>query len=280
MRSIPGISMAAALAVSMWAGAPARAADILPLIDAHIHYSHDAWDNLPPGDAVAVLRRAGLRKAFVSSSGDDGTLRLHALAPELIVPVLRPYRQRGETGTWFRDATVIGMLEERLAKGGYAGIGEFHVFGADADGEVFRKVVQLAQKHRIFLHAHSDADAVERIFAQDPEAAVLWAHSGFAEPDVVRPMLARHDRLWADLAFRSDHAAGGGVDPHWRKLFEDFPDRFMIGTDTYTPERWHFVEEHASWSRGWLRTLPRDLAERIAWRNAAALADWALKKAD
>lgn len=255
----------------------AQAADILPLVDAHLHYSHDAWDGLPPKDAVAVLRRAGLKKAFVSSSSDKGTQMLFAAAPDLIVPVLRPYRKRGELGTWFKDPTVIELLESRLKKGGYAGIGEFHIFGADADGEIFRKVVQLAKKYKIFLHAHSDADAVDRIFKQWPEATVLWAHSGFEEPDAIRPMLAKHKRLWSDLAFRSSHGAGGKVDAEWAKLFAEFPNRFMIGTDTFTPERWYFVEEHAAWSRSWINSLPRALAEKIAWKNATALADWALK---
>ena len=58
------------------------------MVDAHIHYSHDAWDMLPPDKAVAVLRQAGLALAFVSSSSDDGTQRLYAQAPDLIVPVL------------------------------------------------------------------------------------------------------------------------------------------------------------------------------------------------
>ena len=64
---------------------PARAAE-LPIFDAHVHYSHDAWDNLPPSEAVAILRKAGLKRALVSSSGDDGTQRLLAEAPDLIVP--------------------------------------------------------------------------------------------------------------------------------------------------------------------------------------------------
>ena len=73
-------------------------------------------------------------------------------------------------------------------------------------------------------------------------------------------------------------ASDGKVAPQWRALFEDFPERFMLGTDTYTPERWFYVVEHARWSRGWLDDLPDDLAENIAWRNAERLADWALKK--
>lgn len=268
--------LAAGILATASATAPAQSADILPLVDAHLHYSHDAWEGLPPKDAIAAIRRAGLKKAFVSSSSDKGTQMLYAAAPDLIVPVLRPYRKRGELGTWFKDPTVIELLESRLKKGGYAGIGEFHIFGEDADGEIFRKVVQLAKKYKVFLHAHS----VERIFKQDPDATVLWAHSGFAEPDGIRPMLAKHKRLWSDLAFRSSHGAGGKADPEWAKLFAEFPDRFMIGTDTYTPERWYFVEEHASWSRTWLQSLPRALAERIAWKNATDLSNWALKIKD
>jgi len=259
---------------------PAQSVDVLPLVDAHLHYSDDAWDGLPPKDAIAAIRRARLKKAFVSSSSDKGTQMLYAAAADLIVPVLRPYRKRGELGTWFKDPTVIGLLESRLKKGGYAGIGEFHIFGEDADGEIFRKVVQLAKKYKVFLHAHSDADAVERIFKQGPDATVLWAHSGFAEPDGIRPMLAKHKRLWSDLAFRSSHVARGKADPEWAKLFAEFPDRFMIGTDTYTPERWYVVEEHASWSRTRLQSLPRSLAERVAWKNVTVLSNWALKIKD
>ena len=45
----------------------------LPRFDAHIHYSHDAWEATPPAEAIAILRKAGLRRALVSSSGDEGT---------------------------------------------------------------------------------------------------------------------------------------------------------------------------------------------------------------
>lgn len=242
-----------------------------PLIDGHLHYSHDAWDMLPPDKAVAILREAGLRKALVSSSSDDGTQKLYAIAPDLVVPELRPYRRRGELSTWMKDETVIAHLEDRLQRYRYVGIGEFHLYGADADLPVPRRMVQLAKQYRLFLHAHSDAEAVERLFAQDPQALVLWAHSGFDRPDAVRAMLAKYPNLWADLAFRSDHGRDGKVDPDWRRLFEDFPDRFMIGTDTFTPERWYYVVEHAGWSRAWLGDLPADLAARIGHKNAEAL---------
>lgn len=243
----------------------------LPIFDAHVHYSHDAWETLPPKDAIELLRKAGLKRALVSSSGDDGQQRLFAEAPELVLPSLRPYRSRGEISTWVRDDSVPAYLEERLKSFRYVAIGEFHLYGADADLAVPRRLVQLAKQHRLYLHAHSDVDAVERIFRQDPDARVLWAHSGFERPEKVREMLRRHRNLWCDLAFRSEHGSGGKVPPEWRAAFLEFPDRFMVGTDTFTPERWHYVAEHARWSRQWLADLPAEVAERIAWKNGESL---------
>ena len=252
----------------------------LPIFDAHLHYSHDAWETVPVQDAIAIMRRAGLKRALISSSGDDGQQRLYQAAPDLVIPELRPYRSRGEIGTWFRDESLIPYLEERLSKYRYVGIGEFHLYGADADLPVPRRMVQLAKKHNLFLHAHSDIDAVERLVTQWPQARILWAHSGFERPERVAEMLRKHKNLWCDLAFRTDHASGGKVDPAWRTTFLQFPDRFMVGTDSYVPERWHYIPEHADWSRRWLADLPRDVAERIAWKNGEEIFGSLLQRSD
>jgi predicted TIM-barrel fold metal-dependent hydrolase len=266
-------------ALLCWLGSPVGIADPnRPIIDAHIHYSHDTWEVLPPPEAIKVLRQAGVRKALVSSSSDDGTQMLYKAAPDLIVPVLRPYRRRGEIGSWVRDPSIIPHVEDRLKANTYAGIGEFHVFGSDADLPVMRRLVELAKERKIFLHAHSDADAVERIFKQDPQARVLWAHSGFDQPDNVRTMLAKHKMLWADLAFRNDYAPGGRLSNDWRQLIIDFPDRFMVGTDTPSPERWYYVVEHAAFSRKWIADLPADVADNVAFRNAERLVAWAMRQ--
>jgi predicted TIM-barrel fold metal-dependent hydrolase len=258
--------------LAIWCVATATfAAEPLPLFDAHLHYSHDAWERLPPKDAIAILRKAGLKRAMVSSSSDEGTQKLYAEAPDLVLPVLRPYRSRAEISTWLQDSSVIAHLEKRLASYRYVAIGEYHVYGADADLPVMRRVVQLAREHQLYLHSHSDADAIERQFKQDPNAKILWAHSGFDAPEKVAAMLRRYPNLLCDLAYRSDHASGATVDPAWRAVFMEFPSRFMLGSDTFTPERWYYVAEHAAWSRQWLASLPRDVAERIAYKNGEAV---------
>lgn len=243
-------------------------ADDLPLFDAHIHYSHDAVIQVPPEEAARILREAGVSKALVSSSDDDGTQKLVAAAPEIVVPALRPYRRRGEIGTWMHDLTVIDYVEARLAKYKYRALGEFHAYGDDIETPVLQRMIALAKEYDLLLHAHSDADAIERIFKTFPDARVLWAHSGFDRPSEVSELLSRHPNLWSDLAFRSDQASNSQVDPEWQKAFEQHPTRFMIGTDTFAPERWYYIGDHAKFSRGWLASLPKALAENIGYKNA------------
>jgi len=246
-------------------------AEELELFDAHIHYSHDAWKGLPPQEAVALMRRAGIKRALVSSADDDGTLLLLKEAPDLIVPELSPYRKRGEFDRWMRDPGNLAYLEARISKVPYVSIGEFHVYGRDAELPIVRRVVELARAHRLMLHAHADAEAIERIFKLDPGSRILWAHAGFERLERVLDLLRKHKTLWCDLAVRGDPGQGGRVSSDWRAAFEEFPDRFMLGTDTYSPERWHYVAPHAQWARSWLADLPGDLARRIAFANADAL---------
>jgi predicted TIM-barrel fold metal-dependent hydrolase len=250
---------------------PAGWAAELPIFDAHIHYSHDTREALPVDTAIAILRKAGVRRALVSSSDDDGTQALYQMAPDIILPELRPYRVRSDISTWMRDDSIVTYVEERLKRYRYVAIGEFHVYGADADLPVVRRMVQLARERKLLLHMHSDADAVERVFKQDPGARVLWAHAGFAPPREVREMLRRHQNLWCELSWRTDHAPGGKLNPEWRPLLLEMSDRIMVGTDTPSPERWNYIVEHARLARSWLSELPGDVAEKIAWRNGEAL---------
>ncbi|CAN5728186.1 hypothetical protein BH11PSE3_BH11PSE3_11920 [soil metagenome] len=255
----------------LFAARAASADQELPIFDAHMHYSHDAWAVVPPASVVEILKKAGIKRAMISSSNNDGTRMLQDVAPSVIVPELRPYRSRGELSTWARDPTILAFLEEMLGKRKYRAIGEFHIYGADADLPNMRRVVELAKKFGLYLHSHSDADAVTRHFQQDPTARVLWAHSGFERPEKVREMLRRYPTLWCDLAFLTAHAANGRVVPGWREAFIEFPDRFVLGSDTFTPERWHYVIENARWSRQWLSDLLPDVARKIAYENSDRL---------
>jgi hypothetical protein len=95
--------LAAALA-AMAFSAPAVAAEkMLPVFDTHVHYSQEAWQPFSPGAILDKLTAAGVARALVSSTPDDGTLKLYRADRERIVPILRPYRDRGDMDGWFRS---------------------------------------------------------------------------------------------------------------------------------------------------------------------------------
>ena len=238
-----------------------------PIFDAHIHYSNDAWEAFSPEDAIRRLREAGVKRAMVSSSSDQGTQRLYQADPTFVVPSLRPYRKRGELQTWMHDESVIPYLKERLQKYRYAAIGELHVDGEEANTPVMREVVRLAKQHGLMLHVHSDAQAIRFIFEQDPDARILWAHAGFEFARTVGELMLLQDNLWADLSFRYDIFPNGTIMPEWEKVLLDHADRFLLGIDTYTPQRWLQVNEVMQWQRELLAALPADTARQIAFQN-------------
>jgi hypothetical protein len=269
----PPLSRIASLAaVVLSAAFPARA-DELPIVDTHLHYSANSWQDYAPAALLTLLDQAAVRRGFVSSTPDDGTVRLYEAAPDRIVPVLRPYRQAGELSSWHQDPTVVPYVEQRLARPIYRGIGEFHLSGADARSPVVRQIAELASRHGLFLHCHCDAEATEILLGLVPGVRVLWAHAGMsAGPDEVGRLIRASADLLVELALRSDVAPGGQLDPAWRELFVRHPDRFMVGTDTWVPSRWADYAGVQRDTRAWLRQLPVDVARRLATENAESLA--------
>ena len=247
------------LLASLVPGPAAAQSDDLPIFDTHLHYSQDGWGLFSAQEILAFMDQAGVYRALVSSTPDDGTLLLYALDPNRIIPVLRPYRTRADMTTWTRDGSVVAYVEERLQKGVYRGIGEFHLYGTgEASSLAPRRFADLSAEYDLVLHAHTGAAGVAELAALRSDAKVLWAHAGMsATPLTIDVLLARYPNLWVETALRTDIAPGGRLNPEWAALFTRYPDRFMIGTDTWVPSRWP--------------QLPRYLAERIASGNAEAL---------
>jgi hypothetical protein len=247
----------------------APSSDPIALFDAHLHYSADARQRFTIDEVLSILKDAGVRRALVSSTPDDGTIALYERAPEIVIPILRPYRGPGEIGSWTRDGTVVAYLASRYRPGVHRGIGEFHVSPGEAALPVVRQVVAMAVREDLVLHAHADARAVEELLRIDERARVLWAHAGMGESAAtVGALVDRYPRLLVELALRTDVASGGRLDPEWRALFLRHPDRFMYGTDTWIPERWNAVVDSAESARAWLRELPDDVSRAIAYENA------------
>ncbi len=250
----------------------AQGGEQLPLFDAHIHYNRDVWEEYPPAKVLQILKDAGVEHALVSSTPDDGTLKLYDADPQRIVPFLRPYRAQADLRDWFNDPSVLLYLGERLKRDAYRGIGEFHLYAGQAGTPVIKRIVTLAVEKGLILHVHSDEATIEELFKLNPKLTILWAHAGLTStPEIVEKLLERYPALWVELSSRSDIAPSGRLDARWRELFLLYPTRFMTGTDTWNASRWSDLSLIAQATRQWLAELPRYVAENIAYRNAEAL---------
>ncbi len=243
------------------------------VFDAHIHYSAPDWPSYPPERVLGILARAGIQRALVSSTPDDGTLALYEKDPKRIVPILRPYRTQEDMGKWWEDPTVIPYLEDRLRRRVHRGIGEFHLYADQVRTPVIKRLTELAMRENLVLHAHSDEAAIVGLFKLEPRLRVIWAHAGMSSgPREVGALMDRYSTLWADLAIRNGDVAPGGVlDREWRALLVRHADRFLVGTDTWTTSRWEALPDSVAQVRSYLRQLPPEVAEKIAFRNAERL---------
>ncbi|MEK9671873.1 MAG: hypothetical protein VW268_05135 [Rhodospirillaceae bacterium] len=56
-----------------------------------MHYKEEAWAQFPEKTAIELMDKTGVAMALVSSTPDEGTIRLLAYAPNRVVPEIRPY---------------------------------------------------------------------------------------------------------------------------------------------------------------------------------------------
>lgn len=272
-------SAIAAVLIAAIPNAAFAADEPIEIFDAHMHYNWEPKPHFTVDEVLGVFKKNRVTGILSTSRPNTGTIALmdakaNGKADGLqIVPFIRPYRIRADIQTWYNDPTIFDLIQEEYKRGYYRGIGEFHISGNLAAGEQVKKIVNFAVERDLFLHAHSDDAAVEILMSHNPKARIIWAHTGFGlGADRVAEMLTKYPQLWGELSYRSGITAGGGkLTPEWRALFTKFPDRFLLGSDTWISERWSSYGDTMTEYRAWLSQLPPDIAAKIANGNARRL---------
>jgi hypothetical protein len=265
----------ACVALSLLATMPARAAEPIEIFDAHLHYNWEPKPYYQPDEVLALFRKHRVTGILATSRPNTGTHALMDAKAEglWVVPFIRPYRVRSDIQTWFGDPIIFDLVQDEFKRGYYRGIGEFHLHGKSAENEWVKKTVDFAVANNLYLHAHSDDVAIEILMQHNPKAQIIWAHTGFGlPPDRVAAMLTKYPKLWGELSYRSGIVDGAGkLTAEWRGLFEKYPDRFLLGSDTWISERWASYGDIIAGYRAWLDQLPPKIAAQIANGNAKAL---------
>ncbi|MBI4862898.1 MAG: amidohydrolase family protein [Candidatus Riflebacteria bacterium] len=172
-----------------------------------------------------------------------------------------------------------------------------------ANGGLFKRLADLAASRDVPIDFHMDAveqtmatpefflkasgnnpprlqaniAAFEELLAYNRNARIVWAHvgrdtTGAMTPTLVRRLLQAHSNLYIQIAPQLGPLGTsnsivddlGVVRPDWTILLLEFPDRAVLGSDTFhTGERERAMED----CQRFLQQLPSDLARKIGCEN-------------
>ncbi len=243
-----------------------------PIFDAQVHYNDNSWQQVSVKAVVNAAEELNVPWLLVGSTPNEGTWKLKREDPQRVIPMLIPGFSREDRDTWFNNPEITKYIEKEIRNRPYHGIGEFFLFDGEVNTPVVKRMVKLAVEHRLVLHARSDPQAIRQLFELDPSVRILWAHAGmFTQPETINELLYRYKYLWVEISHRGDVAPRGKLDPQWRELMAKHPDRFLLGSGTYSSKYWYQFRTYLSRYRGWLKDLPPELAEKIAYRNGLNL---------
>ena len=251
-----------------------------PIIDLHFHFAN-GWDM----DAFTRhMDSLGVAQAGNAARGAPDSLALEWAEryPGRFIPfagkeAIRGFiRSDGERAWTLQAPAVIAylrQLEDALKAGQFKGIGEINIYPGPrfpADSPLMQRLWSLSAAYRVPLSIHMDARdepvaEMERLLASDRRGTLIWAHAGGAGPAPVRRLMQAHPNLYADLSGRLPALMRIR---EWKVLLEEFPDRFVIGSDV--PTLAEFVDTIRSW-RKVLDQLPPATARKLGHENAERL---------
>lgn len=129
----------------------------------------------------------------------------------------------------------------------------------------------------------------ERLLSHNRKAKIVWAHAGadpvgYFTPNLVRELLGRHPNLALSVRPTAPFPGSmvhpkGAINDDWIAVLRDYPDRFVIGSDSFVvakaytgAEAPRIFEQRAEIQRRGIRRLlshlPAELARRIGYENA------------
>lgn len=195
---------------------------------------------------------------------------------------------------------LIAGADKLFSSGQVKGFGELILNNKQSNPSVsFRRKVKIdsppieamfaiADKYQGFIQIHSedDPDSIEELkllASKYSNTSIILSHCLFtSDVSIARNLLANSNNVYCEMSARSkSHFANpdserakqriiyteNSLKPEWAKLIEDFPTRFMVGTDTYN--QWINFEKNIEEIRGGLLSgLKPSTIDLVAYKNA------------
>lgn len=273
---------------------PPQRTQLSPVADVHLHYNGNQEVVVTAAEAIAILKKQNVRLGVVSSTPPELALKLKQAGGDWIIPLFRPYFSQRQRQRWFADDTVLPLAKKALASGEYKGIGELHLIaglGPSLKNPTVNGLIKLGIEYDVPLLIHIETSS-ERYFIplckQYLKARFLIAHAGgLLNARQIGNLLKSCPNTWTEFSAR-DHMRyvnssivdeNGKLLSGWRKLIEQYPDRFMIGSDPFWPVEkemaleepdsgWLHVNDYLNFHRKWLADLPAEVKQKLEIDNA------------
>ncbi len=191
---------------------------------------------------------------------DADTLAYKKAYPKRIVAGIA-FQNKG----WTKDKSwFLGEVRSKAASGKFQWLGEMSMRGkiggklnSPPDSPRIREVLDMAVKYNMPLTVHHNPwnysagkwkrsgeyeTFIEKSLAANPKATVVWDHwCGLSTPGDIRKLFKRLPNLSCGLAWihkKRSTLPTQLVDknaqflPEWKALFEDYPERFIMGVDS------------------------------------------------
>jgi len=258
-----------------------------------------------PNEGRFPNHKAGVRQRQMLRSLGKGKIKLFCGSDYISVWLHNAYRQ----GYAEEDLKqILQRLSGDLDSGKYIGVGEIGIYhfkklphqkmiAYPPNFEPFLKILNLIAQKRVWLDLHAEpidhADesyedilfgGLELWFRLNPDLKLILSHTAMTNPSNARGILQTYPNVMMNIKFEKYgiwEKLGPIVSPErklyedWAALFEEMPERFMIGTDEVSGVREFNVETYRKRinqvRRILLGAINPDAARLIAHENARKL---------
>ena len=209
-----------------------------------------------------------------------------------------------------KDLVALGALGFGEMAIDHFSMSDRHIYeSAPADHPLFLLLADIAARHGIPVDIHMEAipselptpghlrskrnpksfkpniASFERLLTHNPKANIIWSRAGWDNtgertPALIQDLLRRHTNLYMSLKVGRDSMPGtqpiqrgAGLKDPWRAVINEFPDRFLIGSDQFqvTPRAGTRFPHHMTPSRRLINFLSPDVAQKVGVENAKRL---------
>ena len=277
-------------------------ANELYFIDAHSQVDDEV---VPLQMVISIMKQGGVSHTILSARGklkDKSLLAFASQYPAQITPALRTKGRHYEAGS----SKYYEMLERKVDSGRFSAMTEILLYHAQKGDKAPEfviypedKQVRVALKHAVdngwpfVIHIEFGSlghekkrfmASLETMLDQFPEHPFVLTHMGQLKVSECRRLVENHKNIhfhtgWTNPAAvrRSNQPwvnlfKGTSLEPEWRQLFIQFPERFVFALDNVFAKHWtdFYFEQMKYWKKA-LAELPEETAHLIAHGNAERL---------